>query len=255
MLCCFNNQPSDSYCLQTCDFIRIRLDLRPTSKILDTWLKRQLSSSLYVCVSVCFLMHIWSMHPRIVFFCVCVCVCVCVFYYFQIIHVWERALYELQVCRFSPPAQHQLNLYQGLLCCVLSVLLCVLQCVQSHVPDTHTRTHTPLWVHSTLMKWKDDLQTNRWHHYQCDYVTEFGFPHPCWWLQTDSKQSASVFLEDVTANNNNRAAVNLPLFCPYQSKVYTSSQDGWWLLFCCLLLHLFCNLLTPFKVRSQGYAL
>ena len=167
---------------------------------------------------------------------VCVCVCVCVFpcihkFYFSVGEcVWwhvslcvrESLVWTAGVQVFPSSSAITKSISGIIMLCRVCPTVCASVCSASCTWHTHTYTltHTPPWVHSTLMKWKDDLRPNRWHHYQCDYVTEFGFPSSLSMVSGGLQTICLSVLEDVTANNNNRAAISLPLFCVYQSKLW-----------------------------------
>lgn len=138
----------------------------------------------------------------------------------------ERDLYEVQVCSFSPSSSAITKSISGII--VLRPVcptVCASVCPASCTWHTHTHAHIPQWVHSTLMKWKDNLRMNRWHQYLSNYVTEFGFPHPYRWFQANSKQSASVFRR--TLQPTTTALPSLFLHSVSVCQIpFKSSQDG-----------------------------
>lgn len=145
---------------------------------------------------------------------------------------WSRAI---QICVRDCVAS-------CLSCCVRFSVFTLMHRTHTHSSNTHIHTH------STLMKWKD-LRRNRWHHYQCNYVTEFEFPHPYRWIQPDPPTICFRVLENVTAQEQN--CHQLPPILPLSFKsVQTQAKMDESCSFD-VFLCIFYTQLTLFKVSSQ----
>lgn len=127
--------------------------------------------------------------------------------------------------------------------------VCPAACASVSLPSCIWRTRTPAThTYTTLMKWKD-LWRNRWHHYQCNYVTEFEFSHPYRRIQPDPRTICFSVLEDVTAKEQSCHQLSSILPLSFKSVQTQAKMDEScsFVVFLCI----FYTRLTVFKVSSR----